>query len=417
MNDPEFGDEYAKALLQHYGLKTHFVDLTTDVRVAAWFASNQYKGHQSGYVGSSMREYEIADYGQDPQAVGYIIVLAIPNHADLQARGRLFDLGRLPEHCVRPHRQKGWLMLDRPPTEPTPNEFWVATIKIQGAILSSDLTRAHLFPDKLTDPTYAAFLSVPFVQVPMAYYKSDGDEYPRDGVEEFCFAYRAIQVPEYLDENNEECVNHKWDDFTIYEPHEMRVWKYWRYLLASMHSGASGDIRDTVKVTLTPEALEVLKASHSKDYSWPQLDSDGLFFTFAGMDHDKVSEHAPPYAGVWLQRDDDMIIEVPMSVENHELMVSQGHAYFLKSGRLNRQEIRNSCRCGSPESHDLRVQAMLRLSALIREGTLILLPHPKLSQLGWNIVITGTEGNSLMPQVTSFQKVMKAIFSGLPKSA
>src|SRR6267142_1075678 len=28
---------YAKAILQHYGMATHFVDLTKDIEVAAWF--------------------------------------------------------------------------------------------------------------------------------------------------------------------------------------------------------------------------------------------------------------------------------------------------------------------------------------------------------------------------------------------
>lgn len=54
--------ELAMALLQHYGLATHFVDLTSDPRIAAWFALNEYSDSQPFYIGSSMRMFRSASF-------------------------------------------------------------------------------------------------------------------------------------------------------------------------------------------------------------------------------------------------------------------------------------------------------------------------------------------------------------------
>ncbi len=88
----------------------------------------------------------------------------------------------------------------------------------------------------------------------------------------------------------------------------MRMWKNWRYPLETVYPGVKGDIRDATKFTLTPSAKNVIDAATDVDCSWPQPGNQGLFFTYAAIDHDKVGDHFPPYYGVWLQRDDDLVL-------------------------------------------------------------------------------------------------------------
>lgn len=407
---------YARAILQHYGMATHFVDLTEDAEVAAWFATKKYSSKMMIYGGSAMRQYEQVLYEQSNEENGYVLVLAIPETEKLRESGRLYDLSNLPVECARPHRQRGWLMLDRPPTEPTPNNFWVATIKLDTKAWTTKFKTTALFPGPKEDPAFGILLSLPFVQVPTAYFGSDEDpKKPKLSaklkceMETFCFAQRALAIPEYGNEIHDECIDHKWGDFTIYEPHHMRMWKWWRFDLESAHRGITGDIKDAVKITLSPEAKQVLFSIEDRKCLWPSLGSDGIFFTFAELDHDKVIDHAPPYYGVWLQRDDELIVESPMEADRDALNVMAGHSYFLRDGILERQVMESACKCGNPETHDKRVRSVLQLSSLLEDGTLILLPHPLMSQLGWHVVITGSEGRNMIPRVASFHKVVKAL--------
>lgn len=378
-----------KAILQHYGAPTHYVDLTEDPEVAFWFAINQYRSGHYSFVGNCFRTIDTFAYERAAAGTGYVLVLAIPDHRELQAADLLFNLSKLPKAFVRPHRQAGWLMYDRPPLVPVPDDYWVATIPVDRAGASTNLNQADLFPPPAQDPAYQALVSLPFVQVPVAFFPDkpktgEGDlrktsEQSPDialALEKMCIAERVIPVAEAASGHGE-LVNHKWRDLTLYEPHAVRTWCWWKFPLSHAHHGIrSGDIHDATKITLSPEANGLMKRSRSNDLHWPDLGSDDLFFSFAVWDHDKVIDHAPPYEGVWLHREDDLIVEHPMMATEDVLAVGSGHAFLLRDGKLLRRDIVNACRCGKPETHVRRVAAVLRMTTMIERGRLTLLPHP-----------------------------------------
>jgi hypothetical protein len=299
--------------------------------------------------------------------------LAIDDHMKLQEKDRLVDLSTLPKEFLRPHRQKAWLLMDRPPTKPLPNDFLVATLAIDVAAFASTVPEP-LFPVPTEDAALDRLLSLPFVQVPLAYMRNslkDGDA-SKDTVdgkelemslEELCNAVRILDLPEYSEHND-----HKWIDLTIYEPHPMRMWRGWLAELEEMHGGIKGNIRDTIKITLTPTAKQKLDSIDEVELAWPALGANGYFLTYAALDHDKVIEHGPPYYGVWLQKDGDLIIEVPMSSDGKTLSTHAGHSYFLRNGGIERQEMASSCKCNNPELHDHRVASALRLQKLVEKG-------------------------------------------------
>ena len=157
----------------------------------------------------------------------------------------------------------------------------------------------------------------------------------------------------------------------------MRIWYRWQFDLSTVHPGVAGNIQDTTKITISPGALKALADhAHRGSLSWPTLDTDGLFCTFAAEDHDKVLDHGPPYDGVWLQRNQDMIVETPARADDNTLAVGPGHAFVFWDGRLIRQDAPGACTCGHPEKHERRVRRILRMSSLIRKGRVRLTPHP-----------------------------------------
>src|SRR5208283_2851794 len=342
-------------------------------------------------------------------------VLAIPDVDALENSELLFSLETLPENFVRPARQKGWLMFDQSPVVPNPNDFWIGSIPIVNESFRIDLTSDYLFPGPDIDAAFKSFATLPYVQTPVAYHpkstkQSDSPEHRL--FETFCLASRILDIPEYLKSATEQASNHKWDDFTIYEPDPMRMWRNWRSDLSSNYPNVSGDIGSSIKITIAPKAFSILLAEANQRCSWPSVDSNDILFTFAGLDHDKVSEHGPIYGGVWLHREGDLILETPIESDEKAMSTMPGHGYMIREGRLVRIPTDKSCTCGKPESHDQRVFSVLQSSRLVKDGTLIFLPHPRLSTLGWFIVISSDEPSTMQPAVDSFHRVLRAVYVG-----
>jgi hypothetical protein len=235
------------------------------------------------------------------------------------------------------------------------------------ASYNSTMTLPQLFPSPEVDNAYARLLAAPYVQEP------DVEEKRTN------LAFRAIDVPEYPT-NEDYLRRHKWGDLTVYEPFAMQAWFIWHFKLGSIHPGIDGDVADATKVVLSPGALEALAAAIEAEapLSWPQLGTNNLLFTFAALDHDKVIEHSPPYYGVWLFRDHDLIVEHPMVCdEDGALTVCAGHGFRIRRVSIDIQPIVGSCACGAPESHKDRVAPMLAINELLRSRELILIPHPR----------------------------------------
>lgn len=163
-----------------------------------------------------------------------------------------------------------------------------------------------------------------------------GDEEFRKASERWCFADRAISTPEYFD--NQDGYDHKWDDVTLYEPHPVRAWRGWHFELSSRFPRWSGDIANSVKITLSERSRTLLEeAPDSIPCTWPDLESTDLFFSFSQMGHDKIIEFEPPYRGVWLHRSGDWIVETVTTADEDVLSLGPGLAYVLGDSQLTPQ--------------------------------------------------------------------------------
>lgn len=338
------------------------------------------------WIGNTFRIHDETIYEVIKDGIGYVYILEIPNFRQMIENDELFDLTQ--EHgFVRPKSQDAYLMLDQPPRLPNPNSFIKHIIEIDRCRFQSRLTTKDLFPHPNEDEGYARLLDVPFVQLPSYYMnyqkreeaKVNNDETTIDLDRYFMIGKRALKIPFYVQDKNDLFdFNPKWKDTTIFEPSPFRLWKTESFNLEKIHKGQRSVFGETTKITISPVAyVELLSNDEEMKLEWPSIDSNSIFFTRAVLDHDKVINHSSPYYGIWLHKDNDLILEMHLIVDdNDNMQLEVGHAYIIDYGRLEYVKVENECACGKPEEHFKIIESLLKIHGLIEKQKMALVQHP-----------------------------------------
>lgn len=386
---PENNKKYNQAILQHYGFPTYYLDLTSNPLTAAWFACNKFSPLKPVlFIGNSFRFHDETTYEIVDEGIGYIYVLEIPNYKTLIVENKLFDITK-ESKFLRPKNQDAYLLLDHPPRIPNPNSLIKQILTIDRNKFESTLTIKQLFPHPNSDEGYSALLNVPFVQLPSFYINDNTEEKEGNNKEEnnysldfdkyFVLGKRAIKIPFYIsDQGDLHKFKPKWKDTTIFEPSPFRLWKTEKFNLKDIHEGQDSVLGETTKITISPLAFyKILTHKEELKLEWPNVKSNSLFFTKAVLDHDKVIDHQPPYVGIWLHKDNDLIIETHLiSDKNDELLIELGHAFTLSNNKLQYVKVENECNCGKPEEHKDIIESILKIHALIKKEEIALIQHP-----------------------------------------
>ena len=378
--------KFNQAILQHYGLPTFYIDLTSDPLTAAWFACNKYEELKpTMWIGNTFRFQDETTYKPISDGVGYLFVLEIPYYKEMLDKNELFDLSH-EGIFLRPISQSAYLMLDHPPRLPDPNNFVVHTLKIDRSKFTSSKTLKKLFPNPKKDKGYEGLLDVPYVQLPSYYYSSkekkeenkEKEEMSVDMDKFFVIGKRAIRIPLYVD-NKDDLFNEfnpKWKDTVIYEPSPFRLWKTEEFNISEIHEGQNGTFGDTAKITISPMAFDKLFSDKNEiELNWPLINSNSIFFTKAVLDHDKVIEHSPPYLGIWLHKDNDLILELHLLADEEDIQITLGHAFVLENGKLSYVKVDKECSCGKPEEHIQIVSTLLKIHTMIKKQEIALVQH------------------------------------------
>ena len=166
-----------EALLQHYGLKTTWIDLVDNIWVALWFACHNARsvGHYGEYMHFERRSPRI-----EPTGKAYVLLVAAdavaPNnkHPGLYVgpSTELIDLRiAAPSVFVRPHAQHGLLMRRKGNTVQRPTDYsdqirGILEIDLADALEwlgnSTALSTHSLFPPPSYDNGYGNLLTVGF---------------------------------------------------------------------------------------------------------------------------------------------------------------------------------------------------------------------------------------------------------------
>jgi hypothetical protein len=186
-----------QAILQHYGWRSFFLDVTSAPAVAAWFASHTCETKRSinmaedCFEDAAMLIHEAARYSE-ADATGVLYVLskkALRAHniqaVDLQ---EIITAQGQPRYLV----QSAWMV--GPLDEAVPSDCIVAKILAPASALNEYAaeaglkTQLDLFPAPANDPVLKALLSVPWVHRPL---EDDNDPF------QLLFYARGLSIPEY----------------------------------------------------------------------------------------------------------------------------------------------------------------------------------------------------------------------------
>lgn len=152
-------------LLQHYGVKTTYLDLVDNVWVALWFALHQTKSE-------SINSHEYVYYSNNTNQYSYILLVATDAINVSEKNGvyegdttRLVDLRKaLPSYFLRPHAQHAYMLKKKGEAVSDYSDLIIGIAKIPTELgfkwigTSEFLTVSTLFPAAYFDSGYKILL-------------------------------------------------------------------------------------------------------------------------------------------------------------------------------------------------------------------------------------------------------------------
>jgi hypothetical protein len=185
----------AEAMVQHYGYQTRYIDVTTSLEVALWFALHQFIGDINATVSTTSPPQCVFPAWYEPvtePGVVYVIDAKPWNRASAVVEGDYIELtGLAPTSVNRPRRQAGGVLYSPAWGK---SEGDVSGL-VQGCLeigfrweaVGLPWDTEYLFPGPIEDPVYRRLLQAPFFR---AVRKTPG------GHEE-TVRRRAFSIPEY----------------------------------------------------------------------------------------------------------------------------------------------------------------------------------------------------------------------------
>ena len=152
-------------LLQHYGIKTPYIDLVDNIWVALWFALHQTKA-------KLINSHEYIYYCNSENEYSYILLIATDAIKNSNQRGvyvgeqtKLIDLRKaLPSYFLRPHAQHAYMLRKKIEYPEDYSDLVIGIARIPTALgikwlgVNDFLTVSSLFPAAYFDFGYSILL-------------------------------------------------------------------------------------------------------------------------------------------------------------------------------------------------------------------------------------------------------------------
>ncbi|MEQ8763270.1 MAG: FRG domain-containing protein [Planctomycetota bacterium] len=170
----EFDTAKTQALLQHYGWRSFFIDVSANAAVAAWFGSHSFRHRtvlelaEDCHDDPALLAHDVADYPiRELSDIGHMYVFSLDALARVGVGA--VDLTAIVDASgFRFAAQDAWLLGEL--TGPLPLQAVAAHIESPVAVLIEYAEHAgfgddvrRLFPPRSEDPILASFLSLPWV--------------------------------------------------------------------------------------------------------------------------------------------------------------------------------------------------------------------------------------------------------------
>lgn len=192
------------SILQHYGLKSWFIDITTNVEVAIWFSKMKFHQDKVVVKNTSCHKEDgspsdkpldhifsglpVTSYKESEEEFGWVYIIGLDiSEADIH----ILDL-KSHVDSLRIQRQYGSGLFDPKFGDVDLNSFVIAKIKVPTKInINPDMNMRYLFPSWEEDNIYKSLLNVPHI-VTKENLKRSGS-----------FSIDLIDIPIYIEEEKE----------------------------------------------------------------------------------------------------------------------------------------------------------------------------------------------------------------------
>jgi len=154
-----------EAIMQHYGYRSFFVDVTSDPRIALWFALHKFNLQRTPqYVDDRLRSaiFQWSQYRSNNN--GYLYAILLPSKG--KSDKRYIDLTKLmPKDSTRIHKQQAGAVFCSPKSRSI-DELVVAKLKVvdDGWFRNSNqnVKTNELFPPPSIDIFYRSLCNIPY---------------------------------------------------------------------------------------------------------------------------------------------------------------------------------------------------------------------------------------------------------------
>ena len=173
-NYEDISDEFVQAILQHYGWRSFYIDLTKSLAVACWFASHQHSEKRTINMCENHEEDPVllvhtqASFGEVTGGKGHLYVIDI---AALKAGGiGLHDLDEInmeggPLRFHAQHACLAGIVRHLPPDSVVAHLTIENSVLLQRCIEAGLNNTSDLFPSAKTDFILCALLDIPWKRV------------------------------------------------------------------------------------------------------------------------------------------------------------------------------------------------------------------------------------------------------------
>jgi len=192
------------SILQHYGLKSWFIDITTNIEVAIWFSKMKFHQERVFVKNTSCHNEDgspsdkpldhifsklpITSYKESEEEAGWVYIIGLDIS---EADKHILDL-KSHVDSLRLQRQYGLGLFDPKFGDVDLNSFVIAKIKVSTKVnINPDMNMRYLFPSWEEDNIYKSLLNVPHI-VTKENLKRSGS-----------FSIDLIDIPIYIEEEKE----------------------------------------------------------------------------------------------------------------------------------------------------------------------------------------------------------------------
>ncbi len=376
MDDAEESRIGRMAILQHYGYRSNFIDVTFEPEIALWFATHIYtkrKVHihdQSSHHIHYFHSIQVGIYKPSEFKEGFFYIFGIPE-SELSI---FYDLSSItPKEALRPRAQSACAIM-----EPEPplsfKDFLLCKVILKGDLFeqskeSSSYFYENLFPRPSLDKIYCSFLTVPFV-VSLKYLKKHG-----------AISYQVLPFPIYQYSED--------DHQTIFEVREIIYGTPFTalfypgfyehvnpYLLDTKTTIGNASFRygDAVPIVWRGDWFPRLSLAYPQDLEFTDLNKIGWPSNNIYLEIELRADNFPAsfsrrerlWRGLWVLFNDNLVFVRKIFEECGKLYISAGLLTRVEDGALNIVDHPENCDCGNVEDHLNEVELFLTLCQFLK---------------------------------------------------